>query len=109
MIIWSGFGVLVPIMLLINSLIVHFLCSLITGNNKFYNQNSWTHTVVLVLTGVICWFLGKYLNRGNEKVYIDKQTGKEVRINRKHSLFFIKMQYWGPILGIVGLLFLIKK
>ncbi|WP_010233578.1 hypothetical protein [Clostridium arbusti] len=103
MIIWSGWGFLVAIILFINSFIGELLCRYITGNNEYYQQNSWPLTVVLILTGVICWFLGKYLNKPNDKVYIDKQTGKEVRLSKTHKLFFIKMEYWGPILVIIGL------
>lgn len=103
MIIWSGWGFLVAIILFVNSLIGELLCRAITGNSEYYQQNSWPLTVVLILTGVICWFLGKYLNRTNDKIYIDKQTGEEVRLSKKNRLFFIKMEYWGPILGIIGL------
>lgn len=109
MIVWSGLGFLVPVILIINGIIVDLLCGLITGNSQFYDQNKWPLTVVLIITGILCWFLGKYLNKPNDKIYIDKETGKEVQLRKSHRFFFIKMQYWGPILGVIGIIALFTK
>ena len=109
MIIWSGWGFLVAIILFINSIIGEMLCRSITKNMEYYQQNSWPMTIVFILTGVICWYLGKYLNRPSDKVYINKQTGKEVRLSKRNSFFFIKMEYWGPILGVIGIVILFAR
>ena len=109
MIIWSGWGFLIAIIIFINSLIGELLCRVITRDNQYYQQHNWPITVVLIISGVICWFLGKYLNSSNGKLYIDKETGEEVQISKKHTFFFIKMEYWGPILGVIGLVTLFVK
>lgn len=53
--------------------------------------------------------LGKYINKPDGKVYIDAETGEKVMFNKKHSLFFIKMEYWGPILGVIAVVTLITR
>lgn len=74
MIVWNGWGFLVAVIVFVNSLIGELLCRYITKNNEFYQQNTWPLSVVLILSGVICWFLGKYLNRPEKaKVYIEKR------------------------------------
>lgn len=88
MIIWSGWGFLVAVILLINSAIGEVLCRVITKNNHYYQQHNWPITIVFILTGIICWFLGKYLNdKRNGKVYIDKESGNEVQLRKKILCF----------------------
>ena len=46
--------------------------------------------VMFIISGVMSWYLGKYINKPDGKVYIDAETGEKVMFNKKHSLFFIK-------------------
>ena len=46
--------------------------------------------VMFIISGVMSWYLGKYINKPDGKVYIDTETGEKVMFNKKHSLFFIK-------------------
>ncbi|AMP04624.1 hypothetical protein CPter91_2260 [Collimonas pratensis] len=39
---------------------------------------------------------------------LDQQTGAEVILKPDHSLFFIKMQYWAFIAGVIGLVMLVN-
>ncbi|MGG7209465.1 hypothetical protein [Clostridium baratii] len=38
------------------------------------------------------------------KTYINKETGKEVILRKKHSFFFIDIEYWGIIFPIIGII-----
>ncbi len=57
-----------------------------------------------VVAGVAVWFTGMRLNRDGDKLLVDPKTGKEVRVRRHHTLFWIPMQYWAPVLAIVGVI-----
>lgn len=46
------------------------------------------------ITGLFCYIFGRKWNNKILKPYLDKETGKEVNLQKSHSLFFIKMQYW---------------
>lgn len=110
MIIWRGFGILALVIVIITFAIGGELCRVISQNNNYYQQHSWPVTISLILAGIICWFLGKYLNRPqNGRVYIDKESGKEVQLRKVHTLFFIKIEYWGIIYAIFGLMYLFMK
>lgn len=50
--------------------------------------------------------MGAYLNRKQGKVMIEKETGREVILKPDHSFFFIRMEYWGPLLLALGVVFL---
>jgi FtsH-binding integral membrane protein len=109
MIIWSGWGVLVAIIVFVSSLIMEILVESIQGSSSFYQQQNWPMTLALVISGVICWFLGKQLNKPSDRVLLDKETGEEVKLSgARHKLFFIKMEYWGLILIIIGIINLFK-
>ena len=59
--------------------------------------------ISLFLSAIVCWFLGSALRKRASQVVIDKATGKEMVLNRSnHSLFFIPMHIWAPILAIIG-------
>lgn len=90
MIIWSGFGFL-PIVF-----VVVFMLAF--GADQ---QNAPGHdrnlAYALLLTGIVSGALGWWFRTRPARTFIDKATGKEVVFRRRHSLFFIPMVYWGPI------------
>ena len=57
---------------------------------------------------VMSWYLGKYINKPDGKVYIDAETGEKVMFN-KNTHYFYKMEYWGPILGVIAIVTLITR
>ncbi|PEW71395.1 UNVERIFIED_ORG: hypothetical protein EDC93_103606 [Bacillus cereus] len=109
MIIWSGWGFLVAIIVIINTLLGKVIFGSITGDATYFQDHSWPMAIMLIISGVMSWYLGKYINKPNGKVYIDAETGEKVMFNKKHSLFFIKMEYWGPILGVIAIVTLITR
>jgi len=101
MIIWSGLGFLPVIFLMV----IGF---------AFYDRNTWTASdaplaYTLLLTGLVSGVLGWFLRKRGTQTLVDKATGKEVTVRRTHSLFFIPMFYWGPILIAWGLFLLVKQ
>jgi hypothetical protein len=110
MIIWSGKGFLVAIIVFVDSLIANLLTNMITNNEQYYDNHSLPVAISLMVSGILCWFLAKYLNKAYEKIYIEKETGKEVTIsNSKHALFFINIKYWCPILFVISIIVLFAK
>ncbi|PTM56545.1 hypothetical protein [Desmospora activa] len=64
-----------------------------------YDQSYASNLYVLLgffLAAIITFFLGKFLNK---KVHIRTRDGQR----EFHSLFFIRMEYWGAILPILGI------
>ncbi|QAA34638.1 hypothetical protein [Clostridium manihotivorum] len=98
MIIWKGYGILTFVFLILSFTVVELV-----AGKEFYGAHSWVSLFAYLLAGLLCFFVGRALNRGNGKVYIDKETGQEIIARRTHSFFFIKMEYWGFILPILGI------
>ncbi len=103
MIIWKGWGGLVIVFAVI------FLIA--TGSvvrAMGFEADKWAMGVALILTGIPSWFVGKALNKKTDgKVFVDKDSGEEFKIGPQNTLFFIRMEYWGPILGVIGIITII--
>ncbi|MEP6846760.1 MAG: hypothetical protein ABI861_12185 [Panacibacter sp.] len=62
MIIWSGYGFLVGVIVFVDSLIAELITRLISGDNHFYNKNSIPFGCSLLLSGVIIFLLHNYFD-----------------------------------------------
>ena len=107
MIIWSGLGFLVAVIIFGCSLALNFAFNAWLGDG-YYDTHKWPFAISLFLSAIICWFLGSALRKRTSQTVIDKATGKEMVLNRSnHSLFFIPMHIWAPILAIGGVIVLV--
>ena len=105
-IIWHGQGYLVAVIVFGCSLVVNLIINATRGK-EYYDHHKWPFALSLILSAVICWFLGTYLRKRSDRVVIDKQTGKEIAINQsRHTLFFVPMHYWAPLLLMIALILL---
>ena len=48
--------------------------------------------VMFIISGVMSWYLGKYINKPDGKVYIDAETGEKLCLT-KSTHYFYKMEY----------------
>jgi hypothetical protein len=99
MIFWKGYGILT----LVIAIVVGGISSVVFS--KVGSTEEMGAGVGAIISAIIIWFIGNKFNSAkNERIFIDKQTGREVIVKPNHSLFFIKMQYWAFIIGIIGLI-----
>jgi len=103
LIIWSGFGFLVALIVFGCSLVANLIFNATVGQG-YYDHHKWPFAVSLIVSAVICWFLGDYLRKRPGRVVIDKKTGREFTLNKKHTLFLIPVHYWAPILLVCALI-----
>jgi ABC-type antimicrobial peptide transport system permease subunit len=101
--IWRGWGILVVVYAF-----VAFVIGTIIGNSVGGGLHAGASVGVCeVIAGVAVWFTGNRLNRNGDRMLMDPKTGAEVRVRRRHTLFWIPMQYWAPVLAIAGIIVLI--
>ena len=106
MIIWSGLGFLVAVITFLLLLIAEYVTESLFRDESYYQAHGWPKLLAFFLAGAVIWPLGVYLNRKPRKIMIEKETRKEV-LKPGHSFFFIRMEYWGPILFALGIIFLL--
>ncbi|MBO7419610.1 MAG: hypothetical protein J6U06_00620 [Spirochaetaceae bacterium] len=106
--IWKGFGILTIFIVGASMIGVQATVDNIFGT-EYWKNNAWPLSLSLIISGVICWFLGRYLNSRPGRTVIDKETGEELELRKEHSFFFIPLQYWGIILGILAIIAFVTK
>ena len=105
-VIWEGHGylaALIPIIIFFLYLVIE---TVFTGSEDL---SSLGVIFCLALSSYLLWIIGKRLNRNNNRRLIDPETNEEVILKSNHSLFFIKLQYWGVIFGIASVLLFITE
>ena len=75
-------------------------------DDRYYQAHGWPKLVAFAVAAVIVGIVGRWLNRRQGKVLIDPETGREVVVGRGNTFFFIPMEYWAPILLVLGIIFL---
>ena len=103
MIIWSGYGFVVAVIVFLVALAGNVGFDAAFGKG-YYENHWWTIGAALIVSAVIILPFAIWLRAKNERVVIDKETGEELSINRNdHSLFFIPLWYWSPLLAVIGI------
>jgi hypothetical protein len=102
--IWSGWGILV---------VLYGLAGLLVGGiignaAGLGSRQLITIGICEVLAAIALWFTGVRLNRDTERRLVDPKTGQGVIIRRRHTLFWIPMQYWAAVLALIGVIVLIS-
>lgn len=109
MIIWSGLGFVVAVITFGCLLLTEFATRAAFHDNTYYQAHGWPKLVGFLAAALIVWPLGRYMNAKKGRVLVDPATGAEVFYKPRHTLFFVPMEYWGPILIVVGIIFLFVK
>ena len=109
MIVWTGRGFLVPIVAFLCALIANAMTEAFTGHHLYWQRNSWPLGAALLAAGAFAWFYGKHLRERGGRLLRDERTGQQVEVGGHHSLFFIRMEIWGPILGVFGIFNIVKN
>jgi len=93
MVVWRGWGLLVVIefAIIFASIREMGLGEPITGLSAG------------VLAAVVIWFTGRWFNNpAKDREVIDTQTGEQIRLANRHTLFWIPMEWWAVPVALFG-------
>ncbi|PHN04279.1 hypothetical protein [Flavilitoribacter nigricans] len=93
MIVWKGLGFL--------SLVIPFGTALIF--QLIFGSTPIASGFGYILGGAAVWYLGTKWNAAPGRVMTDNQTGEQIEFKNDHTLFWIKMQYWGFVSAALGI------
>jgi hypothetical protein len=88
MVIWSGHGYIVAVVVFLSSLATEFVTERAYQDSEFYQASAWALPLALVIAGIVTAVVARLLP--NEPY-------------AKHSLFFVKIQWWPVILLVLAL------
>lgn len=108
-IIWKGWGILVIPIVAVCFVVIGGIVATIGAALGASSQS--TGFLIMALSagasGFVSYVVGKRLNAGPGRVLVDKETGREITLKNSHSLFFIKMEYYGYVFAVIGALALL--
>lgn len=108
MVIWQGFGIIIPFVVVLMTQGLIFVADGLGGPGTYDGNPLWGATA-LGLSAILITTLGMYLRRRGARVVIDKETGQELVLRSRHSLFFVPMEYWGGLLIVGGIAFKLSQ
>ncbi len=101
MLVWKRAGVLGFIIPLSLSILAEF------GFEEFYNKTFYKNSqfampLVFVVSSIIIFLLGRWLNSSPPKFLLDLESGEVVKQHNFHTMFWIKLEYWGFIWFLIA-------
>ena len=100
LIVWRGYGWLVPVVVFAALLLSQLSVDAIYGEG-FYTANAWPKQVAFVAAGFLVGAIGFYLNHIKRQLLVDHETGEPVGKAPSHTLFFIPIEYWAVIVLVL--------
>jgi len=105
MIIWRGVGFLVAMIGIASLALAEVISERITGDGQFYQHHGWVALIAMLVAAALTYGLHRLLLLEKGRVVVDKETGQEIVLRPKHSLFFVPVQLWSVIFVVFGLVF----
>lgn len=93
MVVWSGFGWVVPIIAIVCLLLGNFAL----GDS--WSGNTWAQAGALLVTAALTFVFDRFfLEKRADITLMNKETGADVVIRKNDSLFFIPVRFWPFVL-----------
>lgn len=111
MIIWTGLGILVAVATFLSALVTEWGIERVYADDQYYQTHGWPKLVGMVLAAILVKLLDRALRARQTETRIDAVTGGRVTVvaGQAHSLFFIPLRFWPPILLVVGFIHLFAR
>jgi hypothetical protein len=105
MIIWQGWGLLAAFLPVLFYIITVLVVTAIAGE-PYVSVHSWPGALGVLISAGAVWWLVKVLGQPDRQL-LDLQTGETVVFRKKHSLFFIPLQYFVFVLVAIAVWMLV--
>ena len=105
MIFWSGKGYLVLIVWFCSFIATEYISELITNNELYFQENPWLMFIVALITSGVILKLNETILKSKTRILIDKESGEEIELKEKHTLFFIEAKWWAIIFILISIIY----
>jgi hypothetical protein len=81
------------------------ICVFLPCAFSFEKTNWWFYgCLITAILELIVAYNSYKEHKGNPYKYLDKQTGEEIFVEHKNTVYWIKAEYWGVFIAIILLL-----
>jgi hypothetical protein len=106
---WRGKGFWVPIIVFGWSLIFNFAADIMMNDNSYYDKTKTPFAISLIISAIFIFLLDKKLGIPKSKIYIDKDTGREIEVKKTNEFLFLPIKLWSYICAVIGVIFIIAE
>lgn len=99
-IVWSRLGFLGVVVPLVVSVVGTLICDALFGKDQL--AANAVFGVCFMLSAPAVWYLGRRLNSQPNRILIDPATNEQVVLVRKHTLFWMKLEYFAVPVMLLG-------
>ena len=103
MIIWTRWGILAAVALLVALGLTQLSVDSIVGVDGYYTEHSWPNGIGFILGALLTYMLSLKL-KDEEKIVIDAKSGQQLKLVRRHTLFWINIRVWPRIMVTIGII-----
>lgn len=96
-----GLGYLAPLIFLALLLIVGSILNWGFGIDILKTRSWWPMHSIVLLGAILTFLIGRRLNRTPLEETIYEKAGPVTVLKTRHTLYFIPMEYWGPIILVL--------
>src|SRR5262245_23225195 len=98
MIFYTGLGYLVLPLFIAPFMVIGIILQKWFGTDVLSTRSSWlTLHSLMVLGAILVFVVGWYGNREKVAEVTYEQSGPVTKLRPRHTLYWIRMEYWGPI------------
>ena len=97
MIMYRGLGYLALFTFALAFFGLAFSFDALFGTASMTRGQLWPLLAADLLAAAATWWLGRFLNREPLEVTVYEEDGPRTLLETKHTLYFVRMEYWGPI------------
>ena len=90
MIIWRGWGILALVIWIACLAVTQLVTDGVMRQKGYYSANAWPIILGSLIAAVAIWFLGRAMNEA-------PRSRSRRMYGASHSVFWVPMEYWGPI------------
>lgn len=101
MISYTGLGYLVAVLSIVPLIVIGAILNWGFGIDVLRAKSWWPLHSLIILGALLTSALGWYLNRQKIEETIYEKSGPVIVKRTKHTLYWIPMEYWGPIILII--------
>jgi hypothetical protein len=100
LIIWQGLGFLAAVIPVLIAVLFEIIFDGKFGEG-YTDHHHWIWGFSMIVSSAVVWFLGTKLTDPG-RVLVDPRTEQVVTMRKKHTLFWIPLQYCALILALAG-------
>jgi len=98
MIIYRGWGFLALICYVASAVVIGSVLNWGFGIDFLATKQWWPLHVIFFAGALLTYAVGWFLNRDLLEETVYEKTGPVIVLKPRHTLYFVRMEYWGPII-----------